>query len=348
MTMAGGGDSDDQAPNGDAEQNGIDDHAPNGDIEQDEFEDQSSLQDVREGGIPSLATRRLSELRSAGTFTSDLSVADFALCAQLGLEPLSQVLGTSIYQVGYQSTGYGYRGPGVGRGFGSELYGAAREIGELQVLTQAWNEARERAVARLAEEALAVEADAVVGVQVRSEAAGWTEVPGAIEYLLTGTAIRRTGGRHRAGGGPVITELSVADYAKLLAAGVEPLGIVGWTSVFFISLIYFQAEREERGLGAFGAGMLGAGAFANFEYRGATAGFYGARETVMTRLGEQATALGASGIVGVHIGHTVRSMEGSGGPGAAGLLASFSALGTAVADVEAKPQAPRLTIDLAA
>ena len=32
---------------------------------------------------------------------------------------------------------------------------------------------------------------------------------------------------------PVLTELSVSDYAKLVDAGIEPLGIVAWTSVFF-------------------------------------------------------------------------------------------------------------------
>jgi uncharacterized protein YbjQ (UPF0145 family) len=308
----------------------------------DAFEDAASLRRVEEGGIPDLAQQRLSQLKEgAGAFTSDLSVADFALCRQLGLTPLSQVMGTSVYQVGYQPTaGYGMGGQfGVGGGLGNR-YGFAREIGELPVLSQAWNEARERAFARLAEEAASVGADAVVGVEVRSGVVGWTEVPGAIEYFVTGTAIRRDG--KRPSGGTVMTELSVADYAKLLLAGVEPLGIVAWTSVFFISAIYFQAEREELGFG----GALGAGSFRNFEYKGATQGFYGAREQVMDRLNGQARRLRASGIVGVRIGHTVRGTEGSGGPQAAGLIASFSALGTAVHDVDASPPAPMTTIDL--
>ena len=36
---------------------------------------------------------------------------------------------------------------------------------------------------------------------------------------------------------PVLTELSVADYAKLVQAGFEPLGIVAWSSVFFAGYV---------------------------------------------------------------------------------------------------------------
>lgn len=302
----------------------------------DEQEQARSQAEVERGGIPLAAQRRLTELREgSAAFTSDLSVADFALCHQLGLKPLSQVMGTSIYQIGYQPTGWGMM----------------RELGELEVISQAWNETRERAFSRLAQEAMALGASAVVGVEVRSGMANWTEVAGgAIEYVVSGTAVRREREGDRAHGqGPVLTELSVADYAKLLAAGVEPAGIVAWTSVFFISLIYFQAEREERGLGSsmLGGGLLSGGAFQNFEYRGATQGFYGARETVMERLNYQAQQLGASGIVGVRIGHTVRGTQGGSGSGGAGLIASFSALGTAVHDRDMQPPKPPLVaIDL--
>ena len=44
----------------------------------------------------------------------------------------------------------------------------------------------------------------------------------------------------------------------------------------------------------------------NYELAEFTAGVYGAREQVMARLGEQAAQHGASGIVGVRIGHTIQ------------------------------------------
>lgn len=304
-----------------------------------EREQELSLQRIEQGGIPLAAERRLGTVeKGAGAFTSDLSVADFALCRQLGLRPVSQVSGTSIYQVGFQPVGWGMTG----------------ELGELEVLSQAWNEARERAFGRLVAEARSVGADAVVGVSVRSALAGWTESAGngAIEYVACGTAVDRSAvARHDAKSrDPVITELSVADYAKLLAAGVEPVGVVAWTSVLFISSIYFQAEREERGLGgALGTGAFGGGTFRNFEYEGATQGFYEARERVTEQLGLQAQALGASGVVGVRIGHTCHAQTVGGGTGRqrSGLIVSFSAIGTAVLDTdEQPPAAPQPTVDL--
>src|SRR5579864_8621071 len=70
--------------------------------EEAEREQEESLQRVQRGDIPIAAERRLRELAGrGGSFTSDLSVADFALCHQSGLRPLSQVMGSSIYQVGY-------------------------------------------------------------------------------------------------------------------------------------------------------------------------------------------------------------------------------------------------------
>ena len=68
-------------------------------------EQEESLARIERGGITLAAERRLSELREhGGLFTSDLSINGWALCHQLGLRPLSQVMGSSIYQMGYQSS----------------------------------------------------------------------------------------------------------------------------------------------------------------------------------------------------------------------------------------------------
>ncbi len=298
-----------------------------------EQEEQDSLARVQAGGIPLAAERRLKELsQRKGAFTSDLSVADFALCDRLGLRPLSQVMGSSVYQIGYQG----------------QLYGYQLEMTELSTLSAAWNDSRDLAFARLAQEAASVGAAAVVGVDVRSSIANWAEAGGygAIEYAINGTAVARDG--HRSGQPPVITELSVADYAKLLSAGIEPVGIVAWTSVFFVSSILLRTEQAPFG-GALGAG---AGAFQSFEYGEVTQCFYGARERVMSEVGAQAQTLGASGIVGVRIAHTIRSGSLQMGVGIGerpGLIASFSAIGTAVSDRgKATPPEPKPTIDLTA
>jgi uncharacterized protein YbjQ (UPF0145 family) len=285
-------------------------------LEREQREQRESLERVERGGIPLGAERRLRELgEGSGAFTSDLSVGSFALCHELGLRPLAQVMGSSIYQLGYAASVPNAYGGGF-------MY-------ELDALSGAWNEVRDRAFARLAEEAEHVGADAVVGVQITSGAREFTE--GAIECIVIGTAVRgaargATGSPRR----PVMTELSVPDYAKLRRAGIETLGVVAWTSVFFVQ--------------SWGAGQIGgfAGGFMpNQELTQYTQGVYEARETTMARVTAQAGALRADGVVGVRIDHTIRPA------GQNGMVMSFNAIGTAIRHdgADDSPE-PKTIIDL--
>lgn len=287
-----------------------------------EAEEAQDVERIAAGGIPLGAQRRLGELRkgAAGAFTSDLSINGFALCHKLGLRPLSQVMGSSIYQVGYQGASWPMR-------MGGSV------ITELGVLSEAWNEARRLALGRLEQEAREAGADAVVGVQLRTGAHDWAE--GAIEYAVLGTAVKRE--RAGAGGETVLTELSVADYAKLIDAGVEPLGIVAWTSVFFATYETNWMLEPAR-----------MNAMSNFELPEFTQGVYSARERVMERMGHQAQQHGASGIVGVRIGHTVRRVEvGGANRTRSGMMITFDAIGTAVRNTaRAHPAAPLTKLDL--
>jgi uncharacterized protein YbjQ (UPF0145 family) len=290
-----------------------------------EQEQEQSLERIEQGGIPLSAERRLRELGGAsradgvvgGAFTSDLSINGFALCHKLGLRPLSQVMGSSIYQVGYQASTW-------------PMMMGGSVLTELNTLSEAWNEVRRLALNRLEMEARHAGADAVVGVQLRTSAHDWAE--GAIEYAVLGTAVKRAGAR--AGGQLVMTELSVSDYAKLVNAGVEPLGIVAWTSVFFATYENNWILEPNR-----------LNPVQNYELPEFTAGVYGAREQVMERLGWQAQQHGASGIVGVRIGHTIRRQDvGSANRSRGGLVITFDAIGTAVRDAAATPTQPPKTI----
>ncbi|HTC72506.1 MAG TPA: heavy metal-binding domain-containing protein [Solirubrobacteraceae bacterium] len=295
-----------------------------------EQEQQQSLARIEQGGIPLSAERRLRELRTsdgAGSFTSDLSVNGFALCHQLGLKPLSQVMGSSIYQMGYQSS------------WGNMGYSGAM-LFELDTLSEALNEVRGRALVRLGEEARHVGADAVVGVQTRAGESQLDTGGLALEHMVLGTAVRREGARVEH---PVLTELSVSEYAMLVRGGFEPLGIVAWSAVFFTSYVY-------------GGGMMagGAGAFTmgvqSFELREFTQAIYSAREAVMQRISGQAAALGASGVVGMNVGHTVRPQTLGGGVGMReirGLMVTFTAVGTAIReDADTTVAAPKTVVDL--
>jgi uncharacterized protein YbjQ (UPF0145 family) len=283
-----------------------------------------SLQRVEAGGIPIAAERRLRELgEHGGSYTSDLSVGDFALCHQLGVRPLAQVMGSSIYQVGYQNTPW----PMSAGGF----------MFELNFLSDAWNEVRRRALNRLALEAGHVGADAVVGVELRTGAHAWAE--NSIEYVVIGTAVRHSEAAR--GGAPVLTELSVADYWKLVQAGIAPLGVVAWSSAFFV-----RASYNTQMMGGLGSAI---GFNQNQELPEFTEGFYGARELVMQRMSAQAAQLGATGMIGVRINHGIQRFDAGGGGRyqQSGLMVTFHAVGTAIRELEAAPlYAPQTTIDL--
>ena len=316
-----------------------------------EREQEESLARIEAGGIPLSAERRLRELNGAqrqvgddggvGSFTSDLSINGFALCRQLGLTPLSQVMGSSIYQMGYQST--------WGAGYGATI------LFELDSLSQALNEVRGRALVRLGEEARLLGADAVVGVETR---AGESELGSgagagqlALEHMVVGTAVRRAGAKAQQ---PVLTELSVAEYAMLLQGGFEPVGIVAWSAVFFTSYVFGGMIGGGGALGGGGGGILGGGSLTmgtqNYELREFTQAVYSAREAVMQQITGQAAALGAAGVVGVKVDHTVRPHTLGGSVGmreVRGLMVTFTAVGTAIQQHgESTVTAPKPTVDL--
>jgi uncharacterized protein YbjQ (UPF0145 family) len=279
-----------------------------------------STEMVAAGGIPLSAERRLRELTGrGGAFTSDLSVAGFALCHQLGLRPVTQVMGSSVYQVGYQPATY-------------PMMLSGSMMTELDVLSGAWNEVRRLALSRLAQEAHHARASAVVGVKLTR---GFHDFAAeSIEYVVTGTAVRREASPQES---VVLTELSVADYAKLLSAGYEAVGIVAHTAVFFAAygnnwVTEPQTLETTR----------------NFEYREFTAGVYSAREQVMGTISRQASELGAAGIVGVRVAHQVRRQGvGSGASQRGGVMITFDAIGTAIREASTPVhRPPKMNIDL--
>lgn len=146
-----------------------------------------------------------------GLFTSDLTVNEYVLVEDAGFEPLGLVVGSSICHR-----------PAHGRPFTSDLSGqdfwtlrraGARPVGlvlgrcvysvasfttmgwrmwrnlELPHFTQALYDARELAMTRMQQEAKAIGATGIVGVQLTEHQHGWGGR--AIEFLALGTAITR-------------------------------------------------------------------------------------------------------------------------------------------------------------
>jgi uncharacterized protein YbjQ (UPF0145 family) len=258
-----------------------------------------SLAQVEAGGLPLNAEQRLRELAgdAAGPFTSNLSVNEFTLTGSLGLEPIGQVMGSSIYKVGWQFTPWS-------------------QSGVMQVQTDSYNEARRLALGRLYQEAQLAGADVVVGVRIERGAHEFAG--GSIEFIAQGTAMRIPSAP--AGGRPHLTDLSLQDYWTLRVGGHLPVGVTAASVVYYVVASRATQKAE--------SGWLASRR--NQELVDFTQGVYTARELVLTSLQEQASALGANGIVGVTIDDHIRTHEVSGINDRTDLIVTFHAIGTAI------------------
>jgi uncharacterized protein YbjQ (UPF0145 family) len=260
---------------------------------------------IAAGGIPAAAEERLRTLgaEAGEAFTSDLSVPEFALVRRHRLEPLTQVMGSSVYHVGWQY-------------LNQSLWG--NSIQELTVLAEAYNDCRVRAFARLRQEAELAGADAVVGVRITAARYDWGS--DLVEFQAIGTAVRAP--EMGAGAGPALTNLTGQEVALLLDGGYVPLGVVGATSVFYGQLwTWGQSMPYGRGGGFWSVG--------NVEFQGATRTWYTARHAVLERLRAEAAALGAAGVIGTDWGQEERPYEQN--ERVSGVTYTIHALATAIA-----------------
>ncbi|MGI4792076.1 MAG: heavy metal-binding domain-containing protein [Janthinobacterium lividum] len=109
--------------------------------------DKADQERLSRGGLPLGAELRLTEIRKNGHFfTSNLSVNELALTATEGIRPLGQVMGSTVYHVGWQYT---------------PMYSST----ELVTLTHAQYHARLLAISRLQQEARLLGAHGVIGVR---------------------------------------------------------------------------------------------------------------------------------------------------------------------------------------
>jgi uncharacterized protein YbjQ (UPF0145 family) len=222
-------------------------------------------------GLPPHAVERLSHSqRKDGKpfFTSDLTVNEYVLLHQAGFHPLGLVMGTSMYQIGYQRAGW-------------------TQNQELEVLTQAMYSARELAMTRMEEEADMLGADGIVGVRLEVIRHAWGNA--MAEFMAVGTAVKalKPGDWRAPSGRPFTSDLSCQDFWTLLRAGHRPLALVMGTCVYHV------AHR--------GIGQWFKQAFRNTEMTNFTQALYEARELALDRMQEEALASESDGIVGVII-----------------------------------------------
>lgn len=106
-------------------------------------------------------------------FTSDLSGQDFWTLLRAGYRPVGMVMGNCVYHVSRQ---------GLGQWFNQ----VGRNV-EMTNYTQALYDARELAMERMQAEALALNAQGIVGAQINERSHGWDSH--VIEFFAVGTAV---------------------------------------------------------------------------------------------------------------------------------------------------------------
>ena len=238
-------------------------------------EAENSRRSIEAGGLPIQAQRRLREETAAGhpLFSSDLSTNEFLLARKQGYIALSQVMGSSIYHVGWQYT---------------RNYTWNTVEAELTNVSNAHQHAAQLALGRLEQEAALLKAHGVIGVRFTRRSYEWGQ--NLLEYTAIGTAIRlpNTPLPQR----PFLSDLSGQEFWTLLQAGYYPAGVVTGYSSYYVSL---GSNMTQQLRGWFGSGSY------NQEIVPFTQALYTARDLGMYRLVNMARNLNAVGVVGMHI-----------------------------------------------
>jgi uncharacterized protein YbjQ (UPF0145 family) len=172
----------------------------------------------------------MAEIAHSGTWGSALSTDEFAAIRGAGFEPVGQVLGAAVYNIGW--TG-GYNCPGAWSGFGSyaQAYRNVTQVsgrggyGSFGPLTQAMYDARHQAISRMLAECAALGGHGIVGVSLSIG----SFPAGGLEFKAIGTAVRAPGAAPLRE--PFSSDLSGQDFAKLIHVGWVPVGLALGISV---------------------------------------------------------------------------------------------------------------------
>jgi uncharacterized protein YbjQ (UPF0145 family) len=235
----------------------------------------ASLKSLEAGGLPLHAQRRLQAEMEAGhpLFTSDLSTNELFLTRRLGYQPLSQVMGSSIYHIGWQYT---------------RTYTWDTQVSELSTISNAHRHAAQFALSRLEQEAMLLRAHGVIGVRFIRRDQDWAQ--NLIEYTAIGTAVRLP--NLPLPSRPFLSDLSGQEFWTLMQAGYYPAGIVTGYCSYYVSLgcNYTNQLKSWFGTGQF-----------NQELTPFSQAVSQARHIAMSRAFNMAQRLQSIGIVGMHI-----------------------------------------------
>ena len=278
--------------------------------------------------LPAAAEARMAEIRASGTWGSALTSDEFAAIRSVGFEPVGQVLGACVYNIGY--TG-GYACPGA---WGNWGYGQVMPVrtrtqvssrsgfGSFGPLVQAMYDARHKALDRMTAECEELGGHGVVGVRLTIGAFP----AGGLEFKAIGTAIRAPGvgpvSTWRHGGSrpkrPFTSDLSGQDFTKLIMKGWVPAGLALGISI---------GSRHDDWL-TVGQTRWGSG---NAEVTGYTELVNDARHDSRQQLERDVARLGGEGVVIADMEMRVRERECPVSEGRRDHIVEATTIGTAIA-----------------
>jgi uncharacterized protein YbjQ (UPF0145 family) len=174
--------------------------------------------------LPPAAEARMAEIRRSGTWGSALSADEFTAIRSVGFEPVGQVLGAAVYNIGYAG---GYGCPGAWAGYGGYVapyqsvtaVSSSGSIGAYGPMVQTLYQARHKAIERMSAECAELGGHGVVGVLLTIG----SFPAGGLEFKAIGTAVRAPGAVPLKR--PFTSDVSGQDFVKLIMAGWVPVGL---------------------------------------------------------------------------------------------------------------------------
>ena len=277
-----------------------------------------------DSGLPSAARARMTEIRRSGTWGSSLSTAEFAAIRSTGFEPVGQVLGAAVYNVGY--TG-GFACPGAWSGlgrYGVPAVGVTTVSGDgnfasFGPMVATLYEARRAAISRMTAECAELGGQGVVGVTLSIGAFP----AGGLEFKAIGTAVRAPGPPLAR---PFTSDLSGQDFAKLFTDGWMPAGLVLGISVGARHDDWLTVNQTRWGAG-------------NTEVNGYTDVVTQTRHDAREQLEADVAAFGADGAVVTTVTTRVRERDCPAAEGRRDHIVETTLIGTAIARFHASSRA---------
>lgn len=253
--------------------------------------------------LPDFVISRLRETQAGKRpWTSTASVGSLVAQRTHGIEPVGMVSGNCWYHFGYSWTQGHYDG---------------------------WH----TAIRRMQEEAAILQANAVVDVKLKVTRMAGTGMD-QMDYAVYGTAVRIAG--LGAPNVPVVATVSALEFARLLEAGILPVGLAigayydwyypsGWGSYGMGNMMATSNFMNQ----GFGANVTGAGTWWNQELTALSEFMTDVRQNALSQLATDASHMGTGVLARVQFSELIR-VEGQDENTPQRFLGRHIAFGTAI------------------